>query len=636
MNRDQNKQRPSSGRSPQDEKKNYNKDSDNQKQARSFNRPYSKDNASGDDKNAAKPYPKKSFNPNFNKPQGSRFGSSAPRDPNRKWDAPKPGYREDRSEDSPYRKKNPRFDGDGNSSGSKYNKEEGFQYKKTYRKDDGKPAWNANKEGQEKKPYRTDNKFGGARKEGENRSADRPYNKDREGFKPRGDFNKEGDSRRPARPWDKEVRSQGAGKPYAKQDGFRKPGPGQDGENRRPYKEGGSDREVGGYAKHTRTARGAFGRKAEFGGSENRSRFSSSPDRFDKGKIGDSPAEGDKNIRSGRFAREEGGSRERTGFKSERPSRTEHPGRNERSERGERPERSERPGRNERPERTGRPERAERFDRNAPRKKKEEPVQEPPTYDFKKLKEIEKKVSPAPKPEGPMEIRLNRFISNAGVCSRRDADTLIAEGRIKVNGNVVTEMGHKVTSRDVITLDNKPLKREKLVYVLLNKPKDHITTTDDPDERKTVMDLVKTACQERIYPVGRLDRNTTGLLLLTNDGELAEKLAHPANHIKKLYQVELDKPITEEDFLKIKEGVELEDGKANVDHLELVSLDGLTLGLEIHIGKNRIVRRIFEHLGYEVVKLDRVMYAGLTKKDLPRGTWRYLTERELIQLKFRK
>ncbi len=609
MNRDQNKQRPSSGRSPQDERKNYNKDSESQK-PRSYNRPYSKDNAQGDE-NKSKPYPKKSFNPNFNKPQGNRFGNNAPRDVNRKWDAPKPGYREDRSEESPYRKKNPRFESDGNSSGTKYNKEEGFQYKKTYRKDDSKPAWNTGKDGQENKPYRSAGKFNSPRTEGD-RKTDRPFNK--EGFKSRSDFNRGTDSQKPGRSWGSEGRGQGSARPYDKREDNTKPGrfnAERTGDTRHQNTDAAKDKDLSNYSKPSRTARGAFGRKADFAGNDNR-RFSASPDRFDKPKE-------DKNVRSGRFNREEKGSTERPGFKSDRTDRNERPG-----------FKGERTGRNERPEREG------RFDRNAPRKKKEEPVQEPPTYDFKKLKEIEKKVTNAPKPEGPMEIRLNRFISNAGVCSRRDADTLIAEGRIKVNGNVITEMGHKVTSRDVITLDNKPLKREKLVYVLLNKPKDHITTTDDPDERKTVMDLVKNACQERIYPVGRLDRNTTGLLLLTNDGELAEKLAHPANHIKKLYQVELDKPITEEDFLKIKEGVELEDGKANVDHLELVSLDGLTLGLEIHIGKNRIVRRIFEHLGYEVVKLDRVMYAGLTKKDLPRGTWRYLTERELIHLKFKK
>ena len=230
-------------------------------------------------------------------------------------------------------------------------------------------------------------------------------------------------------------------------------------------------------------------------------------------------------------------------------------------------------------------------------------------------------------------IRLNRYIANAGVCSRREADKLIEAGEVKVNGKVVTEMGFQVKPGDEVKHKNKKLKREKLVYVLLNKPKDFITTTSDPEERRTVMDLVKSACDERIVPVGRLDRMTTGLLLFTNDGDMAKKLTHPSHQIKKLYQVELDKRITENDFNLVAEGVKLEDGLAPVDDVAVISPDGKTLGIEIHIGRNRIVRRIFEHLGYRVVKLDRVMYAGLTKKDLPRGKWRFLTQREVSRLK---
>lgn len=187
---------------------------------------------------------------------------------------------------------------------------------------------------------------------------------------------------------------------------------------------------------------------------------------------------------------------------------------------------------------------------------------------------------------------------------------------------------------DLVKYGNRVLNREKLVYVLLNKPKDFITTTSDPDERKTVMDLVKEACDQRIYPVGRLDRNTTGLLLLTNDGEMAEKLAHPSNEIRKVYQVEIDKPLTEEDFTKIKEGITLEDGPVKVDDLAIVTPDAMVIGLEIHSGRNRVVRRIFEHLGYDVLKLDRTVYAGLDKKDLPRGNWRFLTEKEVVKLKY--
>lgn len=232
-------------------------------------------------------------------------------------------------------------------------------------------------------------------------------------------------------------------------------------------------------------------------------------------------------------------------------------------------------------------------------------------------------------------IRLNRYIANAGICSRRKADELIAAGVVSVNGEVISELGHKVDpSVDVIRYNGETLKREKMVYVLLNKPKDYITTTDDPQERRTIMALVDKASKERIYPVGRLDRNTTGLILMTNDGDLADKLSHPRNSVTKLYQVELDKSLTQGDLNKISYGLELEDGVIKPDMVSYVQ--GGTkreIGIQIHSGKNRIVRRIFEHLGYDVVKLDRTIYANLTKKDLPRGRWRYLDEKEVIQLK---
>ena len=197
-------------------------------------------------------------------------------------------------------------------------------------------------------------------------------------------------------------------------------------------------------------------------------------------------------------------------------------------------------------------------------------------------------------------------------------------------------MGYKVKPTDKIYYKGKQIRREKMVYVLLNKPKDYITTMSDPENRKTVMDLVKNACEERIYPVGRLDRNTSGLLLFTNDGALTEKLTHPSYEMQKIYQVELNKPITQNDFERIENGIQLEDGMITVDDLAVVSNDGKTLGIEIHSGRNRIVRRIFESMNYDVEKLDRVMYAGLTKKDLPRGRWRYLTEKELGFLKMLK
>jgi 23S rRNA pseudouridine2605 synthase len=232
-------------------------------------------------------------------------------------------------------------------------------------------------------------------------------------------------------------------------------------------------------------------------------------------------------------------------------------------------------------------------------------------------------------------IRLNRYISNAGICSRRKADELISAGVISVNGEVVSELGYKIDpNKDAVRYNGELLKREKMVYVLLNKPKDYITTTDDPQERRTVMQLVEKASKERIYPVGRLDRNTTGLLLMTNDGDLADKLSHPKNNIVKLYHAELNKSLTQGDLNKISFGLELEDGLIKPDAISYVQ--GGTkreVGIQIHSGKNRIVRRIFEHLGYEVVKLDRAVYANLTKKDLPRGRWRYLDEKEIIQLK---
>ncbi|SFG66227.1 pseudouridine synthase [Pontibacter chinhatensis] len=271
---------------------------------------------------------------------------------------------------------------------------------------------------------------------------------------------------------------------------------------------------------------------------------------------------------------------------------------------------------------------SDRFNRN------EEP-QQAPDYNLSRYKNNPRiKKSNREEEENDGTIRLNRYIANAGVCSRREADVLIESGEIRVNGEVITEMGYKVQPTDNVYYGKKLLSREKMVYVLLNKPKDFLTTTDDPEGRKTVMSLVGNASKERIFPVGRLDRNTTGLLLFTNDGEVAQKLTHPSNNIKKIYQVELDKPITKADFVKVAEGVELEDGKAEVDDVALLGESNKFLGLEIHIGRNRIVRRIFEHLGYEVVSLDRVQYAGLTKKDLPRGDWRYLTEKEVIQLKY--
>ena len=231
-------------------------------------------------------------------------------------------------------------------------------------------------------------------------------------------------------------------------------------------------------------------------------------------------------------------------------------------------------------------------------------------------------------------IRLNKYLANAGVCSRREADEFITAGAVTVNGAVVTELGTKVKRSDEVRFHDEPVTIEKKVYILLNKPKDYVTTSDDPQQRKTVMDLVKDACPERIYPVGRLDRNTTGVLLLTNDGELASKLTHPKFLKKKVYHVFLDKNVSTEDLQKIADGIELEDGEVHADAIEYADeRDHSQVGIEIHSGRNRIVRRIFEHLGYRVVKLDRVQFAGLTKKNLRRGDWRFLTEKEVETLR---
>ena len=232
------------------------------------------------------------------------------------------------------------------------------------------------------------------------------------------------------------------------------------------------------------------------------------------------------------------------------------------------------------------------------------------------------------------EVRLNKFMANAGICSRREADEFIKDGKVKVNGQVVTELGTKITAKDVVEYDDQVVVAERKCYVLLNKPKDCVTTSDDPNGRTTVLDLVKNACKERIYPVGRLDRNTTGVLLLTNDGDLASKLTHPQYVKKKIYHVWTDRDISEDDMQRIADGIELEDGPIHADAISYATeTDRNQAGIEIHSGRNRIVRRIFESLGYHVTKLDRVYFAGLTKKNLPRGRWRYLTQEEVNFLK---
>lgn len=238
----------------------------------------------------------------------------------------------------------------------------------------------------------------------------------------------------------------------------------------------------------------------------------------------------------------------------------------------------------------------------------------------------------------PEQMPLNKYISHSGVCSRRDAVDIIKRGKVKVNDEVVTEPGFKVSPTDIVTYNDKKMHPVKdLVYILVNKPKDYITTTEDERDRRTVMDLIKNATKEKVYPVGRLDRNTSGVLLLTNDGELTQKLTHPSNEIKKVYAVTLDKPLTKAHFDEIIAGVTLEDGPIAVDSVGYTDTkDKTQIGVEIHSGRNRIIRRLFEHLGYEVKALDRVIFAGLTKKNVERGKWRHLSEKEVRDLKFFK
>ena len=253
---------------------------------------------------------------------------------------------------------------------------------------------------------------------------------------------------------------------------------------------------------------------------------------------------------------------------------------------------------------------------------------------FKKNRFRSKSSAQAQAVDFQFPARLNKYLAHAGIASRREADELIQEGLVSVNGQVVREMGHKVQEKDVVKFKGNIIRPEKKVYILLNKPKDYITTTDDERNRKTVMELIRNATQLRVYPVGRLDRHTTGLLLLTNDGELTQRLSHPKYEVKKVYHVTLDKPLAQPDIEKIAEGITLEEGIARVDSIAYADpRDKKHIGIELHIGWNKVVRRIFEHLGYEVKNLDRVYYGGLTKKILPRGKWRYLSEREVVMLR---
>lgn len=292
---------------------------------------------------------------------------------------------------------------------------------------------------------------------------------------------------------------------------------------------------------------------------------------------------------------------------------------NERAERTERTERRERPAYGEKRygDKSARP--AGKFEgkKRAPYRRDEKP-RSYPQYDPNKQSG---------------EMRLNRYLAQSGICSRREADDFITAGLVSVNGQIITELGTKVMPGDEVKFNDSRVQGEKLVYLVLNKPKGYVTTVEDPHNDKTVMDLIKGACTERVFPVGRLDKITMGLLLFTNDGDLAKQITHPSHKKKKIYQVSLDKPLTRADMEQIAEGLVLEDGEIHADEISYVHENKKEVGVEIHSGRNRIVRRIFEYLGYTVLKLDRVYYAGLTKKNLKRGQWRFLTREEVERLK---
>lgn len=349
-------------------------------------------------------------------------------------------------------------------------------------------------------------------------------------------------------------------------------------------------------------------------------------------------------------------------FTDENRLRSEYTPREERQERGSRYERTERGDRYERNDRTERPERGGFKPKSEGyRAKSARPAtSSKPAFRGEGKPAYKSEGKPAYKSEGKGgakrsfapkrdekprnypkynpnkvtgEVRLNRFISQSGVCSRREADDFILAGVVTVNGQVVTELGTKILPTDEVRFNDERLQGEKNVYLVLNKPKGYVTSLDDPYADKTVMDLVKNACTERVYPVGRLDKNSVGLLLITNDGDITRQLTHPSCHKKKIYQVTLDKPLTRADMETLTEGITLEDGDIFADEIAYASEDKRSVGVEIHSGRNRIVRRMFEHLGYTVQKLDRVYYAGLTKKNLKRGAWRFLTKEEVMRLK---
>ena len=539
----------------------------------------------------------------------SEFRSSEPR----AFDGPKREFSGDR-ERKPYNAERKPYAGDrpsrpyqgGDSNSESRPRREFDGPKREFSGDRERKPYNTERRPTERKPYAGDR-------------PSRPYQG--------GDSNSESRPRRefdgPKREFSGDRERKPYNKPYSSD---RTPNSGERNRESRPYQGGDSNSE-------NRPRREFDGPKREFSGNRERKPFN--PER--KPYAGDRPNRtfqgGDLNAESRPSSEFDGPKREFSEDRERKPFQSD-------SSETERPKRvfdREKSDDSSKDFREAPTSKFSKRDTFKSRNRYEESPAHTPQYKLDRFKEkapakIQRKIREA-ESKSDM-VRLNRYIANAGICSRRDADKLIEAGEIKVNNKVITEMGYQVAPTDIVKYGNRKLNREKPVYVLLNKPKDFLTTTEDPNDRKTVMELVKNAGDARIYPVGRLDRNTTGLILLSNDGELADRLTHPSHEIEKIYQAELDKPLTDDDFEKIKAGLTLEDGEIKVDDLAKVTPDGYVIGVKIHSGKNRIVRRIFEHLGYEVTKLDRTTFAGLTKKDLPRGHWRYLTERELVKLKY--
>ncbi len=566
---------------------------------------------------------------------GPSSGGSSARKPTKNFTDRSTGIKptSDRGGRSEFRSSEPRaFDGpkrefSGDRERKPYNPE-----RKPYAGDRPSRPYQGGDSNSESQPRR---EFDGPKREFSGDRERKPYNTERKpyaGDRPNrpyqgGDSNSESRPRRefdgPKREFSGDRERKPYNKPYSSD---RTPNSGERNRESRPYQGGDSNSE-------SRPRREFDGPKREFSGNRERKPFN--PER--KPYAGDRP---NRTFQGGELNSESRPSREFDGPKREfSEDRERKPFQTDGSE-TERPKRvfdREKSDDSSKDFREAPTSKFSKRDTFKSRNRYEESPAHTPQYKLDRFKEkapakIQRKIREA-ESKSDM-VRLNRYIANAGICSRRDADKLIEAGEIKVNNKVITEMGYQVAPTDIVKYGNRKLNREKPVYVLLNKPKDFLTTTEDPNDRKTVMELVKNAGDARIYPVGRLDRNTTGLILLSNDGELADRLTHPSHEIEKIYQAELDKPLTDDDFEKIKAGLTLEDGEIKVDDLAKVTPDGYVIGVKIHSGKNRIVRRIFEHLGYEVTKLDRTTFAGLTKKDLPRGHWRYLTERELVKLKY--